>query len=270
MTNHLEPDAHHPDQPAAYPVRIPILQGKVALVTGGAAGIGRAVAHSFAAAGATVVVTDLDGRGAEAVADEIVAHGGAASGRALDVTDPDAHGRLLAEVVDSHGGLDAACNNAGITLHPVPTAELSLDHWEKVRSVDLDGVFYGVRAQLPHLVARGGGTIVAVSSIAGVRGLEGMAPYAAAKHGVIGLMKTVSWEYGEQNVRALAVGPAYISTGLEDHMPPDRKAALPGLHALGRMGQPREVGDLVAWLCSDQASFVSGSYIPVDGGYLAR
>lgn len=246
------------------------LSGRVSLVTGGAAGIGRAVAHSFARRGATVVVTDLDGDGAELVAQDIRGQGGQAEAHALDVTDPEAHERLVSEIRARLGGLHAACNNAGITIDPVPTADLSVEQWTKVRTVDLDGVFYGVRAQLPAMVDSGGGVVIAISSIAGVRGLEGMAPYAAAKHGVIGLMKTVSWEYGHRGIRALAVGPAYISTGLEDHMPPDRKAALPGLHALGRMGRPEEVGDLVSWLCTDEAGFLTGSYIPVDGGYLAR
>lgn len=155
-------------------------------------------------------------------------------------------------------------------MPPSPVAELSLDTWNKVRSVDLDGVFYGVRAQLPLLVERGGGAVIAISSIAADRGLLGMAPYSVSKHGVNGLIKTVAWEYGSQGVRALSVGPAYIATGLEQNLPPEVRDSLPGLHALGRMGRPEEVGDLVAWLSSEQASFLTGSYIPVDGGYLAR
>ncbi len=141
---------------------------------------------------------------------------------------------------------------------------------QKVRNVDLDGVFYGVRAQIPAMLRAGGGVIVTISSIAGKRGLFGMAPYAAAKHGVIGLMQTIAWEYGQQGIRALSVGPAYIATGLENNIPVEIRRTLPGMHALGRMGEPREVGDTVAWLSSDQASFLTGSYIPVDGGYLAR
>jgi NAD(P)-dependent dehydrogenase (short-subunit alcohol dehydrogenase family) len=139
-----------------------------------------------------------------------------------------------------------------------------------VWSVDLDGVLYGVRAQIPAMLRAGGGVIVSTSSIAGERGLWGMLPYSAAKHGVIGMMKTIAWEYGTQGIRALAVGPAYIKTGLEENIPVDVREQLPGMHALGRMGEPREVGDTFAWLSSDQASFLTGSYIPVDGGYLAR
>lgn len=257
-------------QDTSYPSADAPLAGRIALVTGGAAGIGRAVARSFARRGASVVVTDLDGDGAEQVAQELRGQGARAEAHALDVTDPDAHECLVDDIRSRLGGLHAACNNAGITIAPTPTADLTVEQWTQVRTVDLDGVFYGLRAQLPAMVASGGGVVVAISSIAGTRGLEGMAPYAAAKHGVIGLMKTVSWEYGQQGIRALAVGPAYISTGLEDHMPEDRRASLPGLHALGRMGRPEEVGDLVSWLCTDEAGFLTGSYIPVDGGYLAR
>lgn len=254
----------------SYPANTHGLVGKVALVTGAATGIGRAVAHAFARHGASVVVTDIDEDGARRVAREITDRGGEATSHGLDVTRPESHTRVVDFVRETFGSLHAACHNAGITIDPTPTAELSLEQWKSVRRVDLDGVFYGVRAQLPLMVDSGGGAIVAISSIAGARGLEGMTPYAVAKHGVVGLMRTVSWEYGGQGVRAVAVGPAYISTGLEDHMPPERRAALPGMHALGRMGRPEEVGEAVAWLCSDAASFVTGSYIPVDGGYLAR
>jgi NAD(P)-dependent dehydrogenase (short-subunit alcohol dehydrogenase family) len=247
-----------------------MLEGKVALVTGAAAGIGRAIAEAYAKAGAAVMVTDIDEAGAADVASAITDAGGAAASARLDTTDPDQHASVVAEIEERFGRLDIAANNAGVTINATPTADLTLEQWEKVRAVDLDGVFFGVRAQIPAMLRAGGGVIVTTSSIAGERGLFGMAPYAAAKHGVIGLMQTIAWEYGEQGIRALAVGPAYIKTGLENHIPEEIRRTLPGMHALGRMGEPHEVADVFAWLSSDRASFMTGSYIPVDGGYLAR
>lgn len=247
-----------------------MLEGKVALVTGAAAGIGRAIAEAYAKAGAAVMVTDIDEAGAADVASAITDAGGAAASARLDTTDPDQHASVVAEIEERFGRLDIAANNAGVTINATPTADLTLEQWEKVRAVDLDGVFFGVRVQIPAMLRAGGGVIVTTSSIAGERGLFGMAPYAAAKHGVIGLMQTIAWEYGEQGIRALAVGPAYIKTGLENHIPEEIRRTLPGMHALGRMGEPHEVADVFAWLSSDRASFMTGSYIPVDGGYLAR
>jgi len=247
-----------------------MLDGKVALVTGAGAGIGRAIAAAYADAGATVMVTDIDTGAAEAVAKEITDGGGTAASAHLDTTEPDQHEAVIAQVEERFGRLDIAANNAGVTVPATPTAELPIEQWQKVRNVDLDGVFYGVRAQIPAMLRAGGGVILVTSSIAGERGLYGMAPYAAAKHGVIGLMQTIAWEYGEQGIRALSVGPAYIKTGLEENIPEDIRRQLPGMHALGRMGEPHEVADAFVWLSSDKASFLTGSYIPVDGGYLAR
>lgn len=247
-----------------------MLDGKVALVTGAGAGIGRAIAAAYADAGATVMVTDIDTGAAEAVAKEITDGGGTAASAHLDTTDPGQHEAVIAQVEERFGRLDIAANNAGVTVPATPTAELPIEQWQKVRNVDLDGVFYGVRAQIPAMLRAGGGVILVTSSIAGERGLYGMAPYAAAKHGVIGLMQTIAWEYGEQGIRALSVGPAYIKTGLEENIPEDIRRQLPGMHALGRMGEPHEVADAFVWLSSDKASFLTGSYIPVDGGYLAR
>jgi NAD(P)-dependent dehydrogenase (short-subunit alcohol dehydrogenase family) len=247
-----------------------LLEGKVALVTGAAAGIGRAIAESYAREGASVMVTDIDADGASAVASAISEAGGTAASAHLDTTDAQQHVEVVAQVEKAFGRLDIAANNAGITVAATPTADLPLDLWEKVRRVDLDGVFYGVRAQIPAMLRAGGGVILTTSSIAGVRGLTGMLPYAAAKHGVIGIMQTVAWEYGSKGIRALAVGPAYIKTGLEENIPEDVRRELPGMHALGRMGEAREVAETFVWLSSDRASFLTGSYIPVDGGYLAR
>lgn len=247
-----------------------LLENKVALVTGAGAGLGKAIAESYARAGAAVMVTDINADAAGAVAEAINTGGGSAASAHLDTTDPQQHRDVVAQVEEKFGRLDIAANNAGITLPAVPTVDLSIEDWNRVRNVDLDGVFYGVKAQLPAMLRADGGVILTTSSIAGERGLWGMLPYSAAKHGVIGMMKTVALEYGEQGIRALAVGPAYIKTGLEDNIPEDVRKQLPGMHALGRMGEPHEVGDTFAWLSSDQASFLTGSYIPVDGGYLAR
>ena len=247
-----------------------LLEGKVALVTGAAKGIGRAIAESYAREGASVMVTDVDLDGALEVAETIRAGGANAAGAHLDTTDADEHVDTIALVEKRFGRLDIAANNAGVALPPTPTADLPLQMWEAVRRVDLDGVFYGVRAQLPAMLRAGGGVIITTSSIAGERGMPGMLPYSAAKHAVIGMMQTVAWEYGSQGIRALTVGPAYIKTGLEANLPTEIVDQLPPTHALGRFGEPREVGDTFAWLSSDQASFLTGSYIPVDGGYLAR
>ena len=247
-----------------------LLEGKVALVTGAAKGIGRAIAESYAREGASVMVTDVDLDGALEVAETIRAGGGPAPRGQLVTPDADEHVDTIALVEKRFGRLDIAANNAGVALPPTPTADLPLQMWEAVRRVDLDGVFYGVRAQLPAMLRAGGGVIITTSSIAGERGMPGMLPYSAAKHAVIGMMQTVAWEYGSQGIRALTVGPAYIKTGLEANLPTEIVDQLPPTHALGRFGEPREVGDTFAWLSSDQASFLTGSYIPVDGGYLAR
>lgn len=247
-----------------------LLEGKVALVTGAAAGIGREIALSYARSGASVMVTDIDEGGAQTVAKQITDAGGVAGAMRLDTTDPQQHVEVVGAIEERFGKLDVAANNAGITVDATPVADLPLDDWHRVRAVDLDGVFYGAHAQIPAMLRAGGGVILVTSSIAGERGLWGMAPYAAAKHGVIGLMQTISWEYGAQNIRALAIGPAYIRTGLEEHIPEEVRNQLPGMHALGRMGEVEEVANTFVWLSSDHASFLTGSYIPVDGGYLAR
>lgn len=242
----------------------------MALVTGAARGIGRAVALSLGREGAAVVVTDVDPVGAAATARAIEDAGGRAAHHVLDVTDPHAHEVAVEYARSTFGGLDAAVNNAGITLPARRVGEMPPEDWDRVLRVNLDGVFHGVQAQLPLVLERGGGTIIAVSSVGSVRALEGLAHYTVAKHAVNGLMKTLSWEYGRDGVRALAVGPGYINTDLGQNMSDERREALPGLHALGRLGEPHEVGDLVAWLCSDRASFLTGAFIPVDGGYTAR
>ncbi|WP_062204423.1 SDR family NAD(P)-dependent oxidoreductase [Demequina salsinemoris] len=241
-----------------------------ALVTGAGAGIGAATARSLARNGASVLVTDIDLAAAQRTADEIIAAGGTALATRLDASSNEDHVAAVALAEKELGGLNIAVNNAGLTIPSTPTADLTDEQWHKVIDVDLNGAFYGVRAQIPALQRAGGGAIITVSSIAGDRALVGMSPYSAAKHAVVGLMQTVAWEYGDQGIRALAVAPAFIATGMEANLDDATAAALPGLHALGRLGEPDEVGDAIAWLAGPQASFMTGSYIPVDGGLLAR
>lgn len=246
------------------------LQGKAALVTGAAMGIGRAIAARLAAEGAQVLLCDVDDAGGEQAAAEIVAAGGRAAYTRLDVTDAQAHAAAVAHAQALFGGLDIAVNNAGISGEFRKTAEHTPESWRQVMSINLDGVFYGVHAQIPALLQRGRGAIVNISSIFGQVGHEDLAPYVAAKHGVVGLTRTVALDYGSQGLRCNAVGPAFIRTRLVDNVPEEGRNNLAVLHALGRLGESGEVAELVSFLASDRASFLTGNYYAADGGYLSR
>lgn len=247
-----------------------LLEGKSALVTGAGNGIGRSIALTYAAEGANVIVSDInDDWGRETVA-LIEGKGGRAIYQRADTSRPEDHDALIDAAKRAFGRLDVACNNAGVSGEFTPTADTTDAQWQRVIGINLSGVFYGVRAQIRAMLETGGGSIVNISSIAGQIGIEGITPYTAAKHGVVGLTKTVAWEYGKQGIRINAVGPAFINTTLVQNVPPDVREELEAMHALGRLGETREVADLVAWLSSDKASFITGSYYAADGGYLAR
>lgn len=246
------------------------LEGKVALVTGAGSGIGRAIALACAHAGARVVVSDVDAGRGQSVVDEIGAAGGEGHFVAADATKADDHEALVRATVDRFGALHAACNNAGISGTIMPLTEYPLDDWDRVIGINLSGVFYGMRAQIPAMIAAGGGSIVNIASILGAVGSPGSCAYVASKHGVVGLTRTGALDYATQNIRVNAVGPGYIRTPLIEKFGEDMLSAVQAKHPVQRLGRPEEVAAIVVWLLSDRASFVTGAYYPVDGGYLAQ
>jgi NAD(P)-dependent dehydrogenase (short-subunit alcohol dehydrogenase family) len=248
-----------------------ILKDKVAIVTGGGSGIGKQVALKYAAEGAKVVVSDIVEKAGNETVAEIIAAGGEAFFVKADTGSASENESLVQQTVAKYGALHIACNNAGIGGPSAPAGEYDLEAWDKVIKINLSGVFYGMRYQIPAILKSGGGNIVNMASILGKVGFVGSSAYVAAKHGVVGLTEAAAVEYAAKGVRVNAVGPGFIKTPLvESSMDQASRDALIGLHPIGRLGESAEVAELVVWLSSDKASFVTGSYYNVDGGYLAR
>lgn len=247
------------------------LQNKVAIVTGASSGIGRAVALAFAREGVKVVVSDVARDGGEETVRLIKEQGGEAIFVPCDVSQSAQVEALVKRAVETFGRLDFACNNAGIGGEAALTADYSVDGWNKVIAINLSGVFYGMKYQIPEMLKQGGGVIVNMASILGWVGFATAPAYVAAKHGVIGLTKTAAIEYAKQGIRAVTVCPAFIHTPMvDDGMPSDVLEQLASAHPVGRLGTPEEVAELVVFLCSDSASFITGSPFLVDGGYVAQ
>ncbi|RFM27484.1 SDR family NAD(P)-dependent oxidoreductase [Deminuibacter soli] len=246
------------------------LENKVAIVTGAASGIGREVAFAYATEGASVVVSDISEKGGNETVDQIKKEGGEAIFIKADTSKAADNEALVKQTVEHYGALHIACNNAGIGGESLPAGEYSIEGWDKVIAINLSGVFYGMRYQIPAMLSAGGGAIVNMASILGAVGFRHACAYVAAKHGVVGVTQTAALEYAPQKIRINAVGPAFISTPLLQHMDEEALNGLVALHPMGRLGKPEEVAELVLWLSSDKASFVTGGYYPVDGGYLAQ
>ncbi len=246
------------------------LQDKVAIITGAGSGIGKATAILFAREGARVVVSDINVENGNNVAKEITGEGGEAIFIKADSSSAEDNKALVDGTLEKYGRLDIAVNNAGIGGPLGPTGEYPLDGWQKVIDINLSGVFYGMRYQIPAM-EKEGGSIVNVASILGNVGTRFSPAYVAAKHGVVGLTKAAALEYADKKIRINSIGPAYIKTPLVMNSLDEATInSLVGLHPIGRLGESEEIAELILWLGSDKASFVTGSYYAADGGYLAQ
>ena len=249
------------------------LNGKVALVTGGASGIGRATALMFAREGAKLVIADMNEDGGQQTVHMITENGGEATFVQVDVTSASAVEAMISKTVETYGRLDCAHNNAGISsgLRAL-TADYPEERWHQVIAVNLTGVWLCMKYEIVQMLHQGGGAIVNTASIAGLVGSAGGAAYTASKHGVVGLTKTAALEYAQQGIRVNCVCPGYIQTPMtaSSLSDPERQAQIIAREPIGRVGTPEEIAEAVIWLCSDAASFVTGHAMTVDGGYVAQ
>jgi NAD(P)-dependent dehydrogenase (short-subunit alcohol dehydrogenase family) len=250
------------------------LNGKVALVTGGTSGIGRATALSFAREGAKLVVADVNDEGGQQTVHMITENGGEAIFVKTDVSEAVAVRAFISKAVETYGRLDCAHNNAGVSS-PVRAsiADYPEEDWHRVIAINLTGVWLCMKYEIPQMLQQGGGTIVNTASIMGLVATGFNPAYMASKHGVVGLTKSAALAYAQSGIRVNAVCPGYIRTPMVEGSPsfnPQYEAELIARHPIGRLGTPEEIAEAVVWLCSDAASFITGHTMTVDGGYVAQ
>jgi NAD(P)-dependent dehydrogenase (short-subunit alcohol dehydrogenase family) len=245
-----------------------LLEGKRSLITGAGSGIGEVTAKRMASEGASVLVVDVNEAGGQRVVDEIVASGGKAAFHKTDISKVEEVDAMVAFAVETWGGLDLAVNNAGLSERPGPLHELDPAEYHRVLGVDLHGTFYSMRAELAHFVKNGGGAIVNTASGAGLKATPALTAYSTAKHGVVGLTRTGAMDYVKDNIRVNAVAPGTILTPGMRAAGDAQMAEWAALVPMGRMGDPTEIAAAIVWLLSDQASFVTGTVLEVDGGYM--
>lgn len=244
------------------------LDNKVAFVTGAATGIGRATAIALANEGAKVIVTDINEKEGLETVNRIKKEGGYAKFFQLDVSKKAQVDAVVTEIFNSEGSLDFAVNNAGIGGSPAPLHETTLENWNQMMDINLTGVFLCMQAELKYMLEQGNGRIVNISSLAGLNGMPMGSPYSAAKHGVIGLTKSVAIEYGKYNIRVNAVCPGFVETPILENVPQKVLDYSTNLRVpMRRIGQPEEVANAILWLLSDESSYINGHQLLVDGGF---
>lgn len=244
--------------------------GQSVLVTGAASGIGEATARLLAANGLSVVVSDIHPESVQRVVDAITAAGGTAIANLCDVSKAEQVQAAVETTVQRFGGLHYAVNNAGIGGQTGAVGEMSLDAWQQVVDINLNGVAYGLRYQIPAILAAGGGAVVNMSSILGLLGTATSPAYTAAKHAVTGLTRSAALAYAAQGVRVNSLHPGYVETPILDNLDAATRAGVVGLHPIGRLGSAEEIAHATAFLLSDGASFITGAALIADGGYTAQ
>lgn len=247
------------------------LENKVAIITGAGSGIGKAAAELFAKEGAKLILTDINEEQTEKVISELTKQGSEAYFLKADAGSAEDAKKTVDFALEKFNRLDIAVNNAGIAGESLPTAEHPVNAWDTMIKINLSGVFYGMHHQIKAMLEHAKkGSIVNVASILGQVGFLNAPGYVAAKHGVVGLTKTAALEYSSKGIRVNSIGPGFIDTPLLENLDREVYDQLVNLHPIGRLGKAEEVAELILWLASDKSSFVTGSYYPVDGGYLAQ
>ncbi|SHM90100.1 NAD(P)-dependent dehydrogenase, short-chain alcohol dehydrogenase family [Cyclobacterium lianum] len=248
-----------------------LLKGKTAIITGASSGIGKSTAILLAKNGANIVVADIDEKQGKTVVEKLKSHEGEAIFVKVDTSSAEEVSQMVKTTMDEFGRLDIAVNNAGVGGESALIEEYSVESWDETIAINLSGVFYGMKYQIPAMLENGDGVIINMASILGQVGFASSCAYVAAKHGIVGLTKNGALEYAKQGIRVNAIGPGFIKTPLlEDNLDEEQMEQITALHPQGRLGKPDEISELVLWLASEKSSFVNGAYLPADGGYLAQ